>query len=75
MARKVRSKTGKETYARRTTIVEPVFGQTRGRGLKRFLLRGLEKVNGGWSLGSSSHNLLKVFSVKRAEGELAPTPG
>jgi hypothetical protein len=27
-------------------IVEPVFGQTKeARGLRRFLLRGLEKVN------------------------------
>jgi hypothetical protein len=75
MARKVRSKKGKETYARRKTIVEPVFGQTRGRGLRRFLLRGLEKVNGEWSLWSSSHNLLKLFRFKRAAGELAPAPG
>ena len=34
-------------YALRKTIVEPVFGQIKGaRGLDRFRLRGLEKVNG-----------------------------
>ena len=50
MGRKLRSKKGKETYARRKTIVEPVFGQTKeARGFRRFLLRGLEKVNGEWS--------------------------
>ena len=33
-------------YALRKTIVEPVFGQIKtARGLDRFLLRGLEKVN------------------------------
>jgi hypothetical protein len=39
--------------------VEPVFGQTKeARGLRRFLLRGLEKVNGEWSLMCIGHNLL-----------------
>ena len=59
MARKLRSKNGREVYARRKAIVEPVFGQTKeNRGLRRFLLRGLEKVNGEWSLMSTGHNLL-----------------
>jgi hypothetical protein len=55
--RKLRSKAGQaiyalcKTYALRKTIVEPVFGQTKSsRGLDRFRLRGLEKVNGEWSL-------------------------
>ena len=31
--------------------MEPVFGQIKqGRGFRQFLLRGLEKVNGEWSL-------------------------
>lgn len=42
--------------------VEPVFGQIKqGRGLRQFLLRGLEKVNGEWSLICTGHNLLKLF--------------
>ena len=58
MARKLRKKEGKEIYARRKTIVEPVFGQAKeGRGLRRFLLRGLEKVNGEWLLWGATHNL------------------
>jgi len=47
MARTLRTIKGREIYAKRKTIPEPVFGQTKeGRGLRRFLMRGLEKVNG-----------------------------
>jgi hypothetical protein len=62
MARKLRKKKGQKIYARRKTIVEPVFGQTKeGRGLRRFLLRGLEKVNGEWLLWGATHNLNKLW--------------
>jgi hypothetical protein len=62
MARKLRKKEGKEIYARRKTIVEPVFGQAKeGRGLRRFLLRGLEKMNDEWLLWGTTHNLNKLW--------------
>jgi len=62
MARKLRKKKGQKIYARRKTIVEPVFGQTKeGRGLRRFLLRGLEKVNGEWLFWGATHNLNKLW--------------
>jgi hypothetical protein len=62
MARKLRKKKGQKIYARRKTIVEPVFGQTKeSRGLRRFLLRGLEKVNGEWLLWGTTHNLNKLW--------------
>jgi len=62
MARKLRKKKGKEIDARRKTTVEPVFGQTKeARGLRRFLLRGLEKVNGEWLLWGTTHNLNKLW--------------
>ena len=49
-------------YALRMQTVEPVFGQIKqGRGFRQFLLRGLEKVNGEWSLICTGHNLLKLF--------------
>ena len=49
MARKLRSKKGSKIYAQRKAIVEPVNGQIKeARGLRRFLLRGLEKVDGEW---------------------------
>ncbi len=62
MARKLRTKKGKREYAKRKATVEPVFGQIKEvRGLRRFLLRGLEAVQAEWSLICTTHNLLKLF--------------
>ena len=47
MDRRLRFNAGQAIYALRKTTVEPVFGQIKGaRGLDRFRLRGLEKMNG-----------------------------
>jgi transposase len=62
MAAKVRTPEGKALYSRRKVIVEPVFGQIKeDRGFRRFLLRGLKKIRGEWSLVCLTHNLLKVW--------------
>jgi transposase len=62
MAAKVRTPEGKAFYARRKVIVEPVFGHIKeNRGFRRFLLRGLKKIRGEWSLVCLTHNLLKVW--------------
>ena len=62
MRRKLRTKRGRECYALRMATVEPVFGQIKaGRGFRQFLLRGLDQVNGEWSLISTGHNLLQLF--------------
>jgi len=62
MRRKLQTKRGKGIYAKRKEIVEPVFGQIKqGRGFRQFLLRGLEKVTGEWSLLCSTHNILKLW--------------
>jgi transposase len=67
MAAKVRTPEGRALYARRKVIVEPVFGQIKGaRGFRRFLLRGLAKINGEWRLVCLTHNLLKVWRYGRA---------
>ena len=59
MARKLRSKKGSAIYAQRKAIVEPVNGQIKGsRGLRRFMLRRLEKIDGEWHLIAATHNLL-----------------
>ena len=69
MRRKLRTKRGRQRYALRMETVEPVFGQIKaGRGFRQFLLRGLGKVNGEWSLICTGHNLLKLFRC----GRLAP---
>ena len=62
MRRKLQTKRGRQRYALRMETVEPVFGQIKQcRGFRQFLLRGLEKVNGEWSLICTGHNLLKLF--------------
>jgi transposase len=64
MRRKLKTKAGKAVYAARKTIVEPVFGQIKhARGFRQFLLRGLEKVRGEWSLVCLTHNILKLYRL------------
>jgi transposase len=61
MKRKLLSKAGLAIYAKRKTTVEPVFGQIKqARGLRQFLLRGIEKARAEWSLICLTHNLLKL---------------
>jgi hypothetical protein len=51
-------------YRLRKQTVEPVFGQIKfGRGFRQFLLRGIEKVSGEWSLLCTAHNLLKLAAA------------
>jgi transposase len=62
MQHKLRTLTGKLLYAARKHIVEPVFGQIKSaRGIRKFLLRGLEKVSAEWQLICLTHNLLKIW--------------
>ena len=64
MRRKLKTKAGKAVYAARKAIVEPVFGQIKqARGFRQFLLRGLEKVRGEWSLVCLTHNILKCYRL------------
>jgi len=74
MARKLRTKKGRETYSKRKSSVEPVFPKGRalrggqikdGRGIRRFLLRGIEAVRAEWRLIALTHNLLKLFRAAR----------
>jgi transposase len=52
-------------YRLRKQVVEPVFGQIKeARGFRRFLLRGLEKVRGEWSLICTAHNLVKLAAAR-----------
>jgi transposase len=62
--RKLRTKKGARVYALRKQIPEPVFGQMkRCRNLRQFLLRGIEKVDGEWSLWCTGHNLIKIWAA------------
>ena len=67
MQRLLRTKTGRKAYAKRKETVEPVFGQIKGvRGLRHFLLRGLDSVKAEWQLICLTHNLLKLHRWRLA---------
>ena len=70
MRHKLRTEEGRDLYARRKAIVEPVFGQIKeAQGFRHFLLRGMDKVSGEWSLVCTCHNLLKLFrATTKARG-------
>jgi hypothetical protein len=62
MREKLRTVEGRAVYKMRKAVVEPVFGQIKeARGFRKFLLRGLEKVQAEWKLICATHNLLKPF--------------
>jgi transposase len=64
MARKLRTKKGRQTYAQRKWITEPVFGQIkRGLGFTQFLLNGIDKMRSEWRLVCMSHNLRKLWAA------------
>ncbi len=76
MRRKLRTRRGRQRYALRMETVEPVFGQIKqGRSFRQFLLRGLEKVNGEWSLICTGHNLLKLFQFGLRAKPVGPESG
>lgn len=61
MQRRVDSKLGKQIYAHRMSVVEPVFGNIgTNKRLNRFSLRGKEKVQGQWRLFCLVHNIEKL---------------
>jgi hypothetical protein len=47
-------------YAKRKTIVEPVFGQIKNSGFRGFSVRGKEKVTGEFSMVCAAHNFKKI---------------
>jgi transposase len=64
MSRKLLTKVGAAIYARRKAMVEPVLGQIKqARGFRQFMLRGVRKVRGEWSLVCTTHNILKLYRL------------
>ena len=65
MARRLRTKAGRQVYARRKAVAEPPFGQIKqARGFRQLLLRGLKKARGEWALICLTHNLLKLHRAQ-----------
>jgi hypothetical protein len=56
----------KALYAKRKTVVEPVFGQIKSaqQKFREFSFRGLQKVKREWNLVCAAHNLLKLYGSK-----------
>jgi transposase len=62
MARKLRTKKGREMYAKRKGMIEPIFGQLKQvLGFRQFSMRGLASMRGEWRLMATVHNLLKLW--------------
>jgi transposase len=67
MARKLRTKKGRATYAQRKGIIEPIFGQLKQvLGFRQFSLRGLAAMRSEWRLMCAVHNLLKLWRHSQA---------
>lgn len=62
MAHRLKTRAGRELYALRKQIPEPVFGIIKSvMGFRQFLLRGIDKVRGEWRLVTMAWNLKRMF--------------
>jgi len=66
MRRRLRTKVGRAMYAQRKITVEPVIGQIKGRGFRRFSLRGVIGAQGEFQLVCAVHNLVKLWRTGMA---------
>ena len=67
MAHRLKTPRGRALYALRKQTPEPVFGIIKSAlGFRQFLLRGLEKVRGEWSLVTMAWNLKRMFTLAPA---------
>lgn len=64
MADKLKTPEGKNLYRQRACTVEPVFGIIKAAlGFRQFLLRGIRKVSGEWSLVCLAYNLRRLHRL------------
>jgi hypothetical protein len=67
MRHRLHTKQGKQRYALRKQTPEPVFGIIKSvLGFRQFLLRGLDKVRGEWSLVTMAWNMKRMFALAGA---------
>jgi len=67
MHEKLGTPDGRELYARRKQLVEPVFAHTKViRRADRFQRRGFAACRSEWRLIAATHNLLKLWRCQRA---------
>ncbi len=67
MAHRLKTPAGRKLYALRKQVAGPVFGIIKATlGFRQFLLRGLERVRGEWSLVIMAWNLKRMFALAAA---------
>ncbi len=67
MAHRLRTPEGKKLYGLRKQTPEPVFGIIKSvLGFRQFLLRGLDNVQGEWSLVTLAWNMKRMFALSAA---------
>jgi transposase len=68
MAYRLKTQEGKKLYALRKQVPEPVFGIIKSvLGFRQFLLRGLDRVRGEWSLATMAWNMKRMFILRPAQ--------
>lgn len=66
MLYRLRTPEGRAIYAKRKSTVEPVIGNIkRSMGFRQFLLRGIEKAGGEWTLVCASWNLRRLHALSQ----------
>ncbi len=67
MKDKLQTDEGRRRYAKRKCTVEPVFGIIKqALGFRQFHLRGVDKVQGEWSLTTLAYNLKRLHTLIKA---------
>jgi transposase len=62
MAHRLKTRAGRDLYALRKQIPEPVFGIIKSvMGFRQFLLRGIDMVRGEWRLVTMAWNMKRMF--------------
>jgi hypothetical protein len=66
MANRLKTRTGRAAYALRKQTVEPVFGIIKSvMGFRQFLTRGLDSVQGEWTLVCLAWNLKRMAALRQ----------
>ena len=65
MAHRLKTTKGRDLYALRKQIPEPVFGIIKSvMGFRQFMLRGIDRVRGEWRLVTMAWNIKRMFVLR-----------
>ena len=63
MTQRLKTPQGRDLYALRKQIPEPVFGIIKSvMGFRQFMLRGVDRVQGEWRLVTMAWNIKRMFA-------------